>query len=123
MKRSLTIALFFGAVATIGFCLAVWIRNLVYQPSLLTWQIPLNAFTFPGLLASTLLFSCQPEGLEIGCEWHRMFPTFVTVNALTFAAISFPLVHLFRSFWRKGPTCTSRKALKILIDRAEVPRK
>jgi hypothetical protein len=123
MKRSLKIALLSGVTASVGFCVAVWIRNLVYQPDLLTWQIPLNAFTFPGLLASTLIFSCQPEGLERGCEWYTMFPTFVAVNALACATTFFPLVHLFRSFRRQSPPGASRKDLKNLIQRAEVPRK
>ena len=101
MKRSLLLALTLGMTATIGFCLAVWIRNLVYQ-STLSWRIPLNVFTFPGLLASALIFPCQKQGLETGCEWYRTFPMFVTVNSLSLTVISLPLVHLFRIFRMKG---------------------
>ncbi len=101
MKRSLTLALLFGATVTIGFCLAVWIWNLVFE-SAASWRIPLNAFTFPGLLASALTFPCQAQGLEIGCEWYRTLPMFVAVNSLAASVILLPLVHLFRSFRRKG---------------------
>ena len=101
MKRSLILALALGATATIGFCLAAWLRSLVYQPDP-SWEIPLNAFTFPGLLASALTFPCQKPGLEIGCEWYRTLPMFVVVNAFTFTALSLPLVHLYRVFTRKG---------------------
>ena len=103
MKRSLMFALLFGATATISFCVAVWIWNLVVE-SASSWRIPLNVFTFPGLLASAsaLAFPCQAQGLEIGCEWYRTLPMFVTVNSLAATVILLPLVHLFRSFRRKG---------------------
>ena len=101
MKRSLTLALAHGVTATIGFCLAAWLRSLIYQPDP-SWRIPLNAFTFPGLLASALTFPCQNPGLEIGCEWYRTLPMFVVVNSLTFTALSLPLVYLVRFFKRKG---------------------
>ena len=123
MKRSLTLALVFGLTATAGFCLAAWIReDLVYQSTQLSWQVPLNAFTFPGLLASTLIFSCQQPGPEIGCEWYKMFPTFVAVNSLTFAAMLFPLIHLFRRFRRKDQGGRI-KAFKLLIEQAGGSRK
>lgn len=101
MKRSLRVALLFGLTATIGFCLAVWIRNLIYEPRL-SWRIPLNVFTFPGLLASALTFPCQKQGIETGCEWYRTFPMFVAVNSLALTIVSLPLVHLFRVLRRRG---------------------
>jgi hypothetical protein len=55
MKRSLILSLLFGVTVTMGFCLAVWIRSLIYQPRPPAWKIPLNAFSFPGLLASALV--------------------------------------------------------------------
>jgi hypothetical protein len=101
MKRSLTLALLFGATATIGFCLAVWIWNLSFE-SAASWRIPLNVFTFPGLLASALTFPCQKQGMEIGCEWYRTLPMFAAVNSLAATVILLPLAQLFRSIRRKG---------------------
>lgn len=94
MKRSLILALALGVTATVGFCLAVWIRNVIYEPSM-SWRITLNVFTFPGLLASVLTFPCQKQGLEIGCEWYKTLSLFLVVNSLIYAAISLPLIHLF----------------------------
>ena len=96
MKRSLILALALGMTASAGFCLALWIRNVIYEPTS-SWRITLNAFTFPGLLASVLTFPCQRQGLEIGCEWYKTLPLFLVVNSLVYAAISLPLIHLFRS--------------------------
>ena len=100
MKRSLTLALLFGATATIGFCLAVWSWNLAFE-SAASWRIPLNVFSFPGLLASALVFPCKNQDIQIGCEWYRTLPMFVAVNSFACAAISLPLVHLFCSLRRR----------------------
>ena len=100
MKRSLTLALLFGATATIGFCLAVWSWNLAFE-SAASWRIPLNVFSFPGLLASALAFPCKNPDVQIGCEWYRTLPTFIAVNSLICTATSLPIVHLFRSLRRR----------------------
>ena len=71
MKRSLTLALLFGVTATIGFCLAVWSWNLAFE-SAASWRIPLNVFSFPGLLASALAFPCKDQDVQIGCEWYHL---------------------------------------------------
>jgi hypothetical protein len=100
MKRSLTLALLFGATATIGFCLAVWSWNLAFE-SAASWRIPLNVFSFPGLLASALAFPCKSPDVQIGCEWYRTFPVFIVVNSLVCTATSLPVIHLFRSLRRR----------------------
>lgn len=102
MKRNLMLAVLLGVTATIVFCFAVWIGNLIYEPKILSWRIPLNGFTFPGLLASALVFPCQKQGFEIGCEWYRTVPMFVAVNSLAFTVVSLPLVCLFRALRRKN---------------------
>jgi hypothetical protein len=101
MKRSLILSLLFGVAVTISFCLAIWIRNLVYQPHPRAWGIPLNVFSFPGLLVSALAFPCQDQDVQIGCEWYRTLPTFIAVNSLICTATSLPIVHLFRSLRRR----------------------
>ena len=100
MKRSLTLALLFGATATIGFCPAVWSWNLAFE-SAASWRIPLNVFSFPGLLASALAFPCKSPDVQIGCEWYRTFPMFIAVNSLVCTATSLPVIHLFRSLRRR----------------------
>jgi hypothetical protein len=101
MRRSLILSLLFGVTLTIGFCLAIWIRSLIYQPRPPVWGIPLNVFSFPGLLASALVFPCKNQDIQIGCEWYRTLPMFVAVNSFACAAISLPLVHLFCSLRRR----------------------
>lgn len=101
MKRSLTFAFLLGMTTTISYCLAVWLKNLLFAPTL-SWRMPLNLFTFPGLLASVLTFPCRERGLEIGCEWYRTLPLFVVVNSLVCTVICLPLVHLLRVSRRKG---------------------
>jgi hypothetical protein len=101
MKRSLTLSLLFGVTLKMGFCLAIWIRSFVYQPRLPVWGIPLNVFSFPGLLASALAFHCKDQDIQIGCEWYRTLPMFIAVNSLVCTATSLPVVHLFRSLRRR----------------------
>ncbi len=101
MKRSLILSLLFGVTVTMGFCFAIWIRSLVYQPRLPAWKIPLNVFSFPGLLASAIVFSCKNQDIQIGCEWYRTLPMFIAVNSLACTATSLLLVHVFRSLRRR----------------------
>jgi len=61
MKRSLTLALLFGATATIGFCLAVWSWNLAFE-SAASWRIPLNVFSFPRFVGVGASVSLQEPG-------------------------------------------------------------
>ncbi len=67
-----------------------------------SWRIPLNVFTFPGLLASVQRFLAKYKGVKLGVSGTGPFLMFVTVNSITLTAISLPLVHLFRTIRRKS---------------------
>ena len=62
MKRSLILSLLFGVAVTISFCLAIWIRNLVYQPHPRRMGNPTERVFVPRLVGVGAGVSLQGSG-------------------------------------------------------------
>jgi hypothetical protein len=43
-----------------------------------------------------MLFPCQKEGFDIGCESFKIVPTIVLTNSFIYALILIPLVYSWR---------------------------
>jgi hypothetical protein len=96
MKRMAALSIILGIALAVMLWLSLDVSDEIFQSRLLPWIPSLIYAQEAGFRVAARLFPCQKEGFDTGCEAYKTIPAFVASNALVYAAIFLPIVHLWQ---------------------------
>lgn len=86
-----------------------YIRNVSFDHTLIPWfgagLYQLQRF---GFAVASMLFPCQREGFNTGCEWFKVVPTILLVNAAIYFVVLTPVIHVYATLKNRrssSPAC------------------
>jgi hypothetical protein len=80
----------------IDHSLVPWLGGMLYQLQRI------------GFIVSSVLFPCQKEGFDIGCEPSKVVPTILVTNAIVYFVVLMPIAYIVSVRNRTSPPSRDR---------------
>ena len=73
-----------------------YIENMSFDHTLIPWfGASLYQVQRFGITVASILFPCETEGFDTGCEWFKVVPTILLVNAFVYFVVLTPMIHIY----------------------------
>jgi hypothetical protein len=97
MRRTAIFSIILGMALSVLFWLSLGASDEIFQTRLLPWIPSLIYVQEPGIRVMSRFFPCQKEGFDTGCEEYKTIPTLLASDAIAYAIVLLPVMHLWRT--------------------------